>query len=39
MNDDVAKVNGFDPQGSFLSEKEPGYEASVVHFTVIDNPV
>ena len=30
MNDDVAEVNGSDPPvlpGSFLHEKEPGYEA------------
>ena len=33
MNHDVAEVNGSDPPmlpGSFLYEKEPGYEASAV---------
>ena len=33
MNHDVAEVNGSDPPmlpGSFLYEKEPGYEASYV---------
>ena len=33
MNHDVAEVNGSDPPmlpGSFLYEKEPGYEASTM---------
>ena len=34
MNHDVAEVNGSDPPtlpGSFLYEKEPGYEAMLAH--------
>ena len=38
MNHDVAEVNGSDPlmlPGSFLYEKEPGYEARRVHGTTV----
>jgi len=34
MNHDVVEANSSDPQmlpGSFLYEKEPGYEASICH--------